>query len=159
MTGILFEIPQAIDTVGNIFSSRGIKEDRITLVKGDFLQPFPSNLQPDAAILKSIVSTVKSEHLKVIARNIRNTLPMGGKLLVVQSAAPDACDNSHNETSQGYQPGMFAIEVMSFYDNGKIDTVDGWTRYLEEVVVSQGFRINNVLRTEGILVLYELTAV
>lgn len=129
------------------------------MVKGDFLHPFPSNIRPDAAILKSIVSTVTSEHLKVISRNIRNILPTGGKLLVAQSAAPDACDNSHNETSKGYQPGFFAIDIMSFYDNGKIDTVEGWRRYLEGIVVPQGFRINNVLRTRGILILYELIAV
>lgn len=79
--------------------------------------------------------------------------------MIAQSAAPDACDNSHNQTSKGYQPGFFAIEIMASYDNGKIDTVDGGRQYLKENVVPQGFRINNILRTKGILVLYELIAV
>ena len=158
-TGTLLEVPQAIDTVGDTFTSRGINEDRIKLVKGDFLQPLPSDLQPDVVILKSIISTVTSDNLKTITTNIRQLLSEGGKLLIAQSAAPEACDNSYNETSKGYQPGFFALEVMASYDNGKIDTVGGWREYIERIVVPQGFRIKNVLQTNGILYLYELIAV
>jgi hypothetical protein len=87
--GTVFDLPRCAEAAGKHLRQIGVS-DRIEFVAGDFFKSVPA--VADAIILKSIIHDWNDARSISILRNCHQSLPGGGKLLLVERLMPEAPD-------------------------------------------------------------------
>lgn len=90
-TGLLFDLPHAIDGAERHIGSRGLAS-RCDVVAGDFFASVPGGA--DAWILKSVLHDWNDERCQVILRNCARAMDGHGKLLIVERVMPQRLEVS-----------------------------------------------------------------
>ena len=85
MVGTLFEQPHALAGAELVLTREGVLQ-RVTLVAGDALEA--ALPEADAYILKSVIHTLDDVYAARLLANLRRTLPVGGKLLLIERVIP-----------------------------------------------------------------------
>jgi hypothetical protein len=83
--GILFEIPPVLEGAPAMLESYGVT-DRVELVTGDFTESIP--VKADIYLLKHIIHDWYDDKNEKILRNIRDEMPEGSKVLVIDAVVP-----------------------------------------------------------------------
>lgn len=91
LTGVLFDLPHAIDGARGHLDNRGI-ESRCEVVAGDFFETVPGGA--DALVLKSVLHDWADERCQVILRNCARAMYGQGKLLIVERIMPQRLEAS-----------------------------------------------------------------
>jgi hypothetical protein len=86
MRGVLFDLPEALEGVGERLAAAGVA-DRCEVVPGSFLDSVPSGA--DAYLLKSVVHDWDDERARAILTNCRQAMAGRGRLLVVERLLPE----------------------------------------------------------------------
>jgi hypothetical protein len=83
--GILFEIPPVLEGAPAMLESYGVA-DRVELVTGDFTDSIA--VKADIYLLKHIIHDWYDEKNEKILRNIRDVMPDGAKVLIIDAVVP-----------------------------------------------------------------------
>ncbi|NOJ38182.1 methyltransferase [Bradyrhizobium australiense] len=86
MRGTVFDLPRCAEAAGKHLRQIGVS-DRIEFAAGDFFKSVPA--VADAIILKSIIHDWNDARSISILRNCHQSLPDGGKLLLVERLTPE----------------------------------------------------------------------
>jgi SAM-dependent methyltransferase len=86
MRGSIFDRPHCGEGAKKQLREAGVA-DRAEFIAGDFFDSVPK--VADAIIMKSIIHDWNDERSVTILRNCRNSLPAGGKLLLVERIMPE----------------------------------------------------------------------
>jgi hypothetical protein len=89
LRGTVFDLPRCAEAAGKHLRQIGVS-DRIEFVAGDFFKSVPA--VADAIILKSIIHDWNDARSISILRNCHQSLPGGGKLLLVERLMPETPD-------------------------------------------------------------------
>jgi hypothetical protein len=84
--GILFDLPQVTAGAPKMFESYGVA-DRMDVVNGDFFSAVP--VKADIYMLKHIIHDWYEDNCQKILRNIRESMPEDGKVLIIEAVVPD----------------------------------------------------------------------
>jgi hypothetical protein len=87
LRGTVFDLPRCAEAAGRHLRQIGVS-DRIEFVAGDFFKSVPA--VADAIILKSIIHDWNDARSISILRNCHQSLPGGGKLLLVERLMPES---------------------------------------------------------------------
>jgi len=83
--GVLFEIPPVLEGAPAMLESYGVS-DRVELIAGDFTESIP--VKADIYLLKHIIHDWYDDKNEKILRNIRDVMPEGAKVLIIDSVVP-----------------------------------------------------------------------
>jgi DNA-binding HxlR family transcriptional regulator len=86
LRGTVFDLPRCAEAAGKHLRQIGVS-DRVEFAAGDFFKSVPA--VADAIILKSIIHDWNDARSISILRNCRQSLPDGGKLLLVERLMPE----------------------------------------------------------------------
>ena len=89
LRGTVFDLPRCAEAAGKHLRQIGVS-DRVEFVAGDFFKSVPA--VADAIILKSIIHDWNDARSISILRNCHQSLPGGGKLLLVERLMPETPD-------------------------------------------------------------------
>ena len=131
--GILFDLPVVLDGAAPMLESYGVR-DRVQLVTGDFTEGIP--IVADCYILKHIMHDWYDEKNEKILRNIRASMPETAKILIVDAIVPGPSEPHFSK---------FLDLEMLMLPGGKERTEDEFRALL----VSSGFELNRVIRTQS----------
>jgi cyclopropane fatty-acyl-phospholipid synthase-like methyltransferase len=96
LRGTVFDLPRCAEAAGKHLRQIGVS-DRIEFVAGDFFKSVPA--VADAIILKSIIHDWNDARSISILRNCHQSLPGGGKLLLVERLMPETPDMTDEDTA------------------------------------------------------------
>jgi hypothetical protein len=83
--GVLFEIPPVLEGAPAMLESYGVS-DRVELIAGDFTESIP--VKADIYLLKHIIHDWYDDKNEKILRNIREVMPEGAKVLIIDAVVP-----------------------------------------------------------------------
>jgi len=89
LRGVLLELPEAVRQAKATVADAGVA-DRVELVEGDFFTTVPPG--GDAYALARVLHNWTDARAEVILRRIREAMPPGGRLIVLEQLLPDADD-------------------------------------------------------------------
>ncbi len=130
MRGVLFDLPSVIAGAATVMDD-GVAE-RCERVGGDFFESVPSGA--DTYIMKSVIHDWDDVRATNILQNIRDAIPEGGKLLLVERDVPESGEPSIGK--------IFDI-MMLLWPEG-LERTEGEYRSL---LAGCGFELKRVLRT------------
>lgn len=132
MTGVLFELPFAIEGAQHLLEAEGVAE-RCEVVTGDF---FESEVPKggDAYLLKSVIHDWDDDRSRVILKNCYEASTKGAKLLVIERVVP-----------AGNQPSVAKINdlVMLVVAGGCERTAQEYQQLFE----ATGFQLTDIIPT------------
>jgi len=85
MKGVLFDLEHVIAGARASIEAQGLA-DRCSTASGDFFKAVPAG--GDAYIMKHIIHDWDDEKAATILRNIRDVLPRGGRVILIESVIP-----------------------------------------------------------------------
>ena len=94
LRGTVFDLPRCAEAAGKHLRQIGVS-DRVEFVAGDFFKSVPA--VADAIILKSIIHDWNDVRSVSILRNCHQSLPGGGKLLLVERLMPETPDMTNDD--------------------------------------------------------------
>jgi hypothetical protein len=94
LRGTVFDLPRCAEAASKHLRQIGV-DDRVEFVAGDFFKSVPA--VADAIILKSIIHDWNDARSISILRNCRQSLPGGGKLLLVERLMPETPDMTNDD--------------------------------------------------------------
>jgi hypothetical protein len=139
LRGILFDLPHVIERARANIEAAGLA-DRCERIAGDFFNEIP--VKADAYFLRHIIHDWDDERALRILRNLHRSMPVNAKLLVVEYVLPPG-----NAPSFGK-----LLDINMMVMPGGIERTEDEFRSLYEAA---GFRLNQVVRTEGDLSVVE----
>lgn len=86
LNGVLFDQEQVVGGAKEFFAEAGL-EDRCKFVEGDFFVSVPPGA--DVYLLSSVIHNWSDEDSIRILRNVREVIPDGGRVLLVEVVVPD----------------------------------------------------------------------
>jgi SAM-dependent methyltransferase len=89
LRGVLLDTDQGIARAADVMRQAGV-EDRFTAAPGDFFASVPEG--GDLYLLKAVLHDWNDEQCIAILRNIRQAMPEGGRLLIVEGVLPARVD-------------------------------------------------------------------
>jgi hypothetical protein len=90
-TGVLFDLPPAVEKARQCFTDMGL-EKRCEFVAGSFFDSVPS--LGNVYILKSILHDWDDDHCEMILRNCREAMSPSSKLLLIERIMPQWLDST-----------------------------------------------------------------
>ncbi|MBE9035178.1 methyltransferase [aff. Roholtiella sp. LEGE 12411] len=134
MTGILFELPFAIEGAQRLLEAEGVAE-RCEVVTGNF---FESEVPKggDAYLLKSVIHDWDDERSRTILKNCHQAIAKNGKLLLIERVLPD-----------GNKPSVAKINdlVMLVVAGGCERTALEY----QQLFNASGFQLTNIIPTSS----------
>ena len=85
LKGVLFDLPHVIEGAPALLAQEGVDE-RVELVRGDFFAEIP--VAADAYMMKFIIHDWDDERSIKILKNIRQSMPENGKVILVEMVVP-----------------------------------------------------------------------
>ncbi|MDY6805212.1 MAG: methyltransferase [Cyanobacteriota bacterium] len=140
MTGVLFDRPDAIDTISDLPRTAGLS-DRLKLAKGDFFKTIPPG--GDAYLLKHIVHNWSDERAIAILQNCYRSMGEGGLLLAIEIIIPPG-----NEPCTGK---FLDLSMLAICPGGRERTE---TEY-RDLLKAAGFKLTKIVPTESELSVIE----
>jgi O-methyltransferase len=129
--GVLFDMPTVVDGAGPELTKAGVQE-RCEMVAGSFFDSVPED--GDAYLMKAILHDWTDDDALKILANVRRSIALGGKLLLLESVLP--------ERSSSYIGLLIDLEMLVAV-GGKERTHAEWANLLGRA----GFRLNRVVHT------------
>ncbi|MBV9216591.1 MAG: methyltransferase [Acidobacteria bacterium] len=83
--GVLFEVAPVLEGAPAMLDTYGVR-DRVELVEGDFTEAIP--VKADIYMLKHIIHDWYDDKCQTILSNIRNEMPGGAKVLIIDAIIP-----------------------------------------------------------------------
>lgn len=133
MNGVLFDLGVVLAGAPDMLRSYGV-EDRVELVEGDFFSEIP--VVADAYIMKHIIHDWYDDNCEKILRNIRNSMPDSGRVLIVDSVIPPGNDP---------HPGKILDLEMLLLPGGMERTAAEF----ETLLNNSGFRLTRIIPTQS----------
>lgn len=131
MRGILFDLPHVVERARPRVEAAGLSS-RCQLVGGSFFESVPPG--GDAYLMRHIIHDWYDEQSLTILRNCHKALPVGGKLLVIESVIPPGNDPF---------PGKFLDLTMLMIPGGKERTAEEYRILYEQA----GFGLLRIVPT------------
>jgi hypothetical protein len=103
--GVLFELDALHDEASKTLAARGVA-DRCELVTGDFFESVPGGC--DVYILQAIVHDWDDSSCVSILANVRQAMPAGGRVLVIESVL-DADGREKDKLTRGFDLLMLVL--------------------------------------------------
>lgn len=129
--GVLFEIPPVLANAPPMLDSYGVS-DRVELVAGDFVESIP--VEADIYMLKHIIHDWYDDKCRQILGNIRNSMPDGARVLVLDAVIPPG-NIPH--------PGKILDLEMLISPGGMERTAEQF----DALLTSAGFRVTQIIPT------------
>ena len=139
MKGILFDLPHVADRASANLEQAGLS-NRCEVVRGDFFREIP--VQADAYFLRHIIHDWDDEKAGLILRNIRQSIPQGGRLLLVEYVLPPGDTPSFGK--------LMDLNMMVL--PGGLERTEAEFRHLYD---QSGFRLTRIVSTDGDLSVIE----
>lgn len=129
MKGILFDLPHVVERARPNVEAAGLA-DRCRLVGGSFFESVPSG--GDAYLMRHIIHDWYDDRSLTILKNVHAALPVGGKVLVLESVIPP-----------GNEPfgGKFLDLTMLVIPGGKERTAEEYRELYEK----SGFELTRIV--------------
>lgn len=86
LTGVLVDLPEVVGRAGPVLAGAGV-DDRVDVVGGDFFGSVPTGC--DCYLLVAVVHDWDDDRAARILANVRDALPPGGRVLVVENRLHD----------------------------------------------------------------------
>lgn len=149
--GILFEVPYVAESASEYIQKQGVDPDAITIVTGDVFAALPRGA--DAIVMKHFLSAWDDENAMQIIRNCLAALPLGGKIILLQSFVPDF--DEPKVAPDGIMPGLFAVQINVATPGG------GWRtrKQFQDLFVRCGCQLDRVIATDNSLSALEFSKV
>lgn len=141
--GILYDLPQTADGARQHFEAAGLGA-RVEVSSGSFFDGVPAGA--DAYLMKHIIHDWSDEESIRIMANIRQHIPMSGKLLLIEHVVPP--------------PGV--VHFSKFLDLEMLVATTGRERTEDEyraLMAKAGFRLNRIVPTIGLASVIEASPV
>jgi hypothetical protein len=103
--GVLFELDALQADARQILAARGVA-DRCELTAGDFFESVPAGC--DVYILQAVVHDWDDERCVTILANVRDAMPSGGRLLVIENML-DADGREKDKLTRGFDLLMLVL--------------------------------------------------
>lgn len=132
VNGILFDLPEGLKNAPAIFRQFNVS-NRARIVSGDFMETAPDGA--DAYLLKNVIHNWSNDQCMRILSNIRDVLPLHGKILVVEMMIRE-----DNKPSFGK---LIDIQMLVFMRSGKERTLNEF----QELFAGAGLKINRIVPT------------
>lgn len=139
MKGVLFDVPYVLEGAPALLEKEGVAE-RVELVRGDFFESVP--VTADAYILKHIIHDWYDEQNIIILKNIRASMPDGGKILIVDTVIPGG-----NEPHFGK-----ILDMEMLVSPGGVERTESEFR---ELLAASGLRLNRIVPTKSLVSIVE----
>jgi hypothetical protein len=133
MKGVLFDLGAVLTGAPEMLASYGVA-DRVSMVEGDFFSEIP--VIADAYIMKHIIHDWYDDNCEKILRNIRNSMPHNGRVLIVDSVIPPGNDP---------HPAKILDLEMLISPGG----VERTASEFETLLSNSGFRISRIIPTHA----------
>ncbi len=131
-SGILFDLPEALINAGPVFDKYNVRK-RISVTPGSFFDVAPVGC--DLYLLKNIIHNWSDKDCIRILSNIRNILPLHGKILVIEMIV-----KNDNHPSFGK---LLDIQMMVTMQDGKERTREEF----DSIVSAAGLKIRRIIPT------------
>ena len=142
--GVLFDLQHVLEA-GNVFESQPSLRDRVEVVSGSVLEPFPGNLKADTITAKTFLSSFGEYEIGTTIQGCSRILPKGkGRLLIIEPVPPDACDTGSNALVNGYQMDFLTIHFMTLKRGADCRSKSEWVFLLENVAPQAGMNSSSV---------------
>lgn len=116
MRGVLFDLASVVKDAPPVLQAQGVA-DRVAIMAGDFFAA--ARLNADAVIMKHIIHALADDQALAVLCNCRDTLPVGGKLLLVEMAVPQP-----NQPSIGKLLDLQMLAFMNSYERTEREYAD-----------------------------------
>ena len=137
--GVLFDLPAVLEGSPQMLDSYGVA-DRVEIVEGDFFNSIP--VKADIYLLKHIIHDWYDDKNQKILGNIREIMPEGAKLLIVDAVIPE-----------GNEPHFSKIiDLEMLMTPGGVERTP--TEFAE-LLESSGFKLTRIIQTPGLLCIVE----
>jgi hypothetical protein len=139
MAGVLFELPHVVERAEANLERAGLS-GRCEVVGGDFFEPIA--VRADAYFLRHIIHDWDDERAGLILRNVREAIPDGARLLVVEHVLPPGDTPSFGKL----------LDLNMLLLPGGVERTDAEFGRLYEAA---GCRLTRIVPTEGDLSVIE----
>jgi hypothetical protein len=133
VSGVLFELPHAIETARSNLQQAAVLE-RCRLVAGDFLKSIPA--VAEGIILKSVLHDWADDRCRTLLSQVRSASRAGGILLVIEQELSESLS-----MSRSHQAIACSDLSMLVAHSGRERTLDEYRRLLQ----SAGFEVTRVI--------------
>jgi hypothetical protein len=133
LRGVVFDLPSVVEGAEALLKREGVA-DRCEIVPGNFFELVP--VEGDAYILSSVIHDWDDDHAVKILRNIRQSLPKDGKLLLVEYVIQPG-----NEP----HPGKISDIIMLVTEDGLERTEAEFRALLER----GGFKLSKIIPAQS----------
>jgi hypothetical protein len=131
--GVVLDLPSVVEGAASLIEQEGVA-DRCEVVPGDFFGSVP--VVGDAYILSSVIHDWDDDHAVTILKNVRQSMPKHGRLLLVEYVIQPGNDPF---------PGKISDIIMLITENGLERTEAEFRALLERA----GFGLTNIIQTES----------
>jgi len=129
--GVLFEIPQLLESAPPMLDSYGVT-DRVELVAGDFVESIP--VKADLYMVKHIIHDWYDDKCQKILGNIRESMPDDARVLILDAVIPPGNDP---------HPGKI-LDLEMLISPGGMERTTG---QFEALLGGSGFRLVRIIPT------------
>jgi hypothetical protein len=139
LRGMLFDLPRTAAAARQMLEQRGVA-DRCAVISGSFFDSVPSGA--DAYIVSHVIHDWPEEECEAILRNVRDAVPPGGRLLVIEPLITSGSDS----------------DLAKFLDVIALTTTGGRHRTEDEhraLLARTGFRMTRVVETSAAVSIME----
>ena len=133
LRGVVFDLPSVVDGAKDILKREGVA-DRCEIVPGNFFESVP--VEGDTYILSSVIHDWDDDHALTILKNVRQSMPKDGKLLLVEYLIQPGNDPF---------PGKISDIIMLVTENGLERTEAEFRALLD----TAGFTLTNIIQTQS----------
>jgi len=140
--GILFDLPEALVNASSFLQEQHT-EDRITIVRGDFLDDVP--VKADLYLLKNIVHNWNDQHSALILSHIARHMPEKAKILIMEMIIPEHGGNA--------TPCLLDIQMLSSFKDARERTLEEF----KVMTAMAGLKVSRVIPTISPISLIEVT--
>lgn len=139
MKGVLFDVPYVLEGSPALLEKEGVA-DRVELVRGDFFESVP--VTADAYMLKHIIHDWYDEQNILILKNIRASMPDGGKILILDMVIPEG-----NEPHFGK-----ILDLEMLVSPGGVERTE---KEFRELLAASGLRLTRIVTTKSFVSIVE----
>jgi SAM-dependent methyltransferase len=137
--GVLFDMKEVLAGAPKMLDSYGVS-DRVELVEGDFFSAIP--VKADIYLLKHIIHDWYDDNNEKILRNIRESMPDDGKVLIIDAVVPEGNDPHFSKI----------IDLEMLMSPGGVERTEA---EFDELLNKSGFKLNRIIPTKGLMSIVE----
>ncbi|GAB1540313.1 methyltransferase [Scytonema sp. NUACC21] len=134
MTGVLFDLPEAIDEAKNSCETASVN-DRCQLIGGNFFEAVPSD--GDAYLLKHVIHNWGNEQAIAILKRCHQAMKEQGRLLVIEAVIPPGNDFTGSKFSD--------VNMLVMCPGGRKRT----EAEFRDLFKSAGFKLTKIIPTKS----------